>query len=166
VLAVEALLIAVAEKGGMTNPRTRGASPLHRRDIIRAAPPNDEARMTILAGVDGCCSGWVVVTQDTASGRLAWQVVESIAEYLPGNPIPTVMAIDVPTGLPESGPRACYQATRARLGPRRSSVFPAPIRAVLAARSQQEASVIGRGRRRARHQLPVLEHNAEDPRDR
>ena len=63
----------------------------------------------------------------------------------PANPTPAVMAIDIPIGLPESGPRACDQATRARLGPRRSSVFPAPIRAVLAARSQQEASVIGRG---------------------
>lgn len=101
--------------------------------------------MTILAGVDGCSAGWVVVTQDTGSGQLAWQVVESIAEYLAGNPTPAVMAIDVPIGLPESGPRACDQATRARLGPRRSSVFPAPIRAVLAARSQQEASMIGRG---------------------
>jgi predicted RNase H-like nuclease len=49
-------------------------------------------------------------------------------------------------GLPERGPRDCDVEARRRLGARRSSVFSAPIRPVLAATSHAEAS---RVRRRA-----------------
>ncbi len=55
-------------------------------------------------------------------------------------PAPAVVAVDVPIGLPERGARACDRAARALLGPRRSSVFPAPLRALLAAASHDEAS--------------------------
>jgi predicted RNase H-like nuclease len=49
--------------------------------------------------------------------------------------------IDVPIGLPTSGARCCDKEARRLLQPpRASSVFPAPIRAVLPARSQKEAS--------------------------
>jgi len=60
------------------------------------------------------------------------------------------VALDMPIGLPRSGPRAADTACRALLGPRRSSVFPAPVRDVLPARSYAEAlarsrAVDGRG---------------------
>lgn len=42
-----------------------------------------------------------------------------------------LVAVDMPIGLPDAGARACDRAARALLGPRRSSVFPAPVRAAL-----------------------------------
>ena len=44
-----------------------------------------------------------------------------------------VIAVDMPIGLPASGRRACDAAARAALGPRRSSVFPVPVRSALVA---------------------------------
>ncbi len=49
------------------------------------------------------------------------------------------VGIDIPIGLPSVGPRACDVTARARLGARRSSVFPAPVRAVLGAASYADA---------------------------
>ena len=49
------------------------------------------------------------------------------------------VAIDIPIGLPESGPRRADVEARRRVGPRRNSVFPAPARAVLGATTYAEA---------------------------
>jgi len=100
--------------------------------------------MTWIAGVDGCRAGWIRVCRETRSGELAFDVVESVVELATRPPSPTIVALDMPIGLTASGPRACDRAARAHLGARRSSVFPAPIRAVLAATSPREASEIGR----------------------
>jgi predicted RNase H-like nuclease len=56
----------------------------------------------------------------------------------------------MPIGLPDAGPRPADGAARRRLGPRRSSVFPTPLRAVLAATDYPDAlarsrAVDGRG---------------------
>ena len=48
----------------------------------------------------------------------------------------------MPIGLPEAGTRACDREARALLGPRRSSVFPAPLRAALLASDREQASRI------------------------
>ncbi len=48
-------------------------------------------------------------------------------------------AIDIPVGLPLCGPRAAVVEARRHLGPRRNSVFPAPARRVLGARTYAEA---------------------------
>ncbi|MCU1487903.1 MAG: uncharacterized protein JWN67_4649 [Actinomycetia bacterium] len=50
------------------------------------------------------------------------------------------IAVDMPIGLPESGRRACDSEARKLLGPRRSSVFPVPVRSALAATSFAEVS--------------------------
>lgn len=50
-----------------------------------------------------------------------------------------VVAVDMPIGLPDGRPRACDVAARARLGPRRASVFPAPPRLALGAATHAEA---------------------------
>lgn len=50
-----------------------------------------------------------------------------------------VIAIDMPIGLSEDGVRACDVAARKRLGRAGSSVFPAPLRQVLAAEDYLEA---------------------------
>ena len=52
--------------------------------------------------------------------------------------------IDIPIGLTASGPRSCDLEARRRLGPRRSSVFPAPAREVLHASSYEEACAVSR----------------------
>jgi predicted RNase H-like nuclease len=74
-----------------------------------------------------------------------------MASLLKRMPRPVVLAVDIPIGLPDSGPRKCDQLARKLLGsPRASSVFPAPIRPAIEARSREEAdeitrSVDGRG---------------------
>jgi predicted RNase H-like nuclease len=100
--------------------------------------------MAWLAGVDGCPRGWFRICRDTASGELAFGVLDSVSALVTERPRPTVVALDMPLGLPVSGARACDRAARACLGPRRTSVFPAPVRAALAARSREEASGITR----------------------
>jgi predicted RNase H-like nuclease len=54
------------------------------------------------------------------------------------------VGLDMPFGLPERGPRACDVEARARLGPRRSSVFPTPARPLLG--SADHAEAVARGR--------------------
>lgn len=44
-----------------------------------------------------------------------------------------VLAVDMPIGLPDEGRRSCDAEARRMLGPRRSSVFPVPVRSALAA---------------------------------
>lgn len=52
-----------------------------------------------------------------------------------------VLAIDIPIGLTAHGPRDCDILARKLLrAPRASSVFPAPVRAVLGATTYQEAT--------------------------
>ena len=50
----------------------------------------------------------------------------------------------MPIGLPPSGPRECDGLARGLLGPRRSSVFRAPIRPALQAASRVEADALTR----------------------
>jgi predicted RNase H-like nuclease len=103
-----------------------------------------------VGGIDGCRTGWVLATT-TLSG---YQDVPGISVAVLSDLQPVVAAlasgamvaagIDIPIGLPEGGPRACDREARRLLGPRRSSVFPAPARAVLHASSYEEACAISR----------------------
>jgi predicted RNase H-like nuclease len=79
-----------------------------------------------LAGVDGCRGGWVVASDQGA------QLVPTFPEVL-GRGFDLVL-IDVPIGLLDAAPRRCDVEARSLIGARRSSVFPAPSRAVLGAR--------------------------------
>lgn len=98
--------------------------------------------MVWVAGVDGCPRGWFRICRETRSGALRFDLLESPAALWEVAPCPVVVAIDMPIGLPAAGPRACDRAARALLGPRRSSVFPAPVRAAIAAADRAEASRI------------------------
>ena len=93
-----------------------------------------------LAGVDGCRGGWFRAARHTATGELRFDVIQTASGLLMEPPVPAILALDMPIGLPERGSRACDIAARALLGPRRSSVFPAPIRPALAARTHEQAS--------------------------
>ncbi|MEZ5411003.1 MAG: DUF429 domain-containing protein [Acidimicrobiales bacterium] len=99
-----------------------------------------------VAGVDGCRGGWVVVTahHDEPGGgpaRLAAEVVpglEPLIERARRGELAAV-AVDMPMGLLTDRPRRSDREARAVLGPRRASVFPTPVRAVLDAASYPEA---------------------------
>ncbi len=88
-----------------------------------------------LWGIDGCRAGWAAAS--LRGGRLEVRVVPALTA-LPLEPLDWA-AIDIPIGLPEAGPRECDRLARLRLGPRRSSVFSAPVRACLEAASYREA---------------------------
>jgi predicted RNase H-like nuclease len=96
--------------------------------------------MTRVAGVDGTPCGWAVVIEDAAGPVV--RKVSALSDLLHIADF-KVVAIDVPIGLLgayEIGGRACDRAARKLLGRRRgSSVFPAPVRPVLAATSWEDA---------------------------
>jgi predicted RNase H-like nuclease len=99
----------------------------------------------LVAGVDGCRAGWVIVT---CQGRRVVNVsavadLQTLVEQIDSGTL-QVAAIDIPIGLAEKDRRESDREARKRLGARRSSVFPAPVRAVLAAMSYEEACAISR----------------------
>lgn len=101
-----------------------------------------------VCGLDGCRSGWVMVTLVLHEGLAApvIRVVPDLAELVRGIESGWVAAaaIDIPIGLAARDPRQADLEARRRLGPRTSSVFPAPVRPVLAAETYAEACAISR----------------------
>ncbi len=101
--------------------------------------------MSLVAGADGCKAGWVRLARALDSPDLVLEVFADAKSLLFAELVPVVLGLDAPVGLTESGPRVCDGVARRMLGrPRASSVFPAPIRPALAARTQREASEITR----------------------
>ena len=90
----------------------------------------------MIIGVDGCRGGWLVAA-DGGDGTTEVAVHRTFADVLALGA--DLVAVDIPIGLPAVGPRACDVAARRRLGRRGSSVFPAPVRAVLGARDHADA---------------------------
>ena len=80
-----------------------------------------------VVGVDGCKDGWLAI-RHSESGALDPRIVTSLSDLAP---LPDVIAIDIPIGLRNTGARTCDRLARKFIGPRASSVFPAPIRPVL-----------------------------------
>ena len=100
----------------------------------------------VVAGVDGCRFGWVCVMKDSDTNRVSACLLGRFDEVLAMTPRLGLVAVDVPIGLVEAGHRECDVAARRVLGPgRASSVFPAPVRAVLGAREYREACAISEG---------------------
>jgi predicted RNase H-like nuclease len=80
----------------------------------------------------------------TSDGVVSAHILTTIAALMSLDPRPAMLMIDAPIGLPERGARDCDKAARRKLGPGRgSSVFPAPIRPILAATTYIEACAIG-----------------------
>lgn len=93
-----------------------------------------------VGGVDGCRAGWLLARTTPKSSVVTTHVFGTFAELLDATPDLAVLAVDIPIGLTTAGPRHTDRAARALLGPRASSVFPAPVRAALDAASYQDAS--------------------------
>src|SRR6185437_863000 len=98
-----------------------------------------------VTGVDACRGGWVAVTLDGTGPWVpaAVRAHEALAGLLgpgSGTEAAVVTGIDMPLGLLAAGWREADLAARARLGPRRSSVFAIPPRAVWEQASYQAAA--------------------------
>ena len=98
----------------------------------------------IVVGVDGRKGGWIAAEHDIRSGALAFRPHDNITGLLGAYPDDTVIAIDIPIGLSETlEARSCDRAARKFVGPRGSSVFPAPDRRLLSMK-YPEASAFSR----------------------
>ncbi len=96
----------------------------------------------IVAGADGCRSGWVICRREL-DGSLDIRVVETLAEACEGL---SVLAVDMPIGFVDvpRPPRACEAEARRLMPGKASSVFPTPCRPALAAATHAEANAISR----------------------
>ena len=94
----------------------------------------------MFVGVDGCRAGWLAIELE-AEGR--WQVntFPDVSSLWHHHQRASLILIDIPIGLKAEGraERRCDPEARRLLGPRRSSVFPAPCRESIYASSYQEA---------------------------
>ena len=91
-------------------------------------------------GVDGCRGGrFYVALGSSAPPR--WGVVKKVAELVREARESDRIFVDIPIGLPDARlkERDCDLMARKKLGPRHSSVFPAPVRAALGAKDYEEA---------------------------
>jgi predicted RNase H-like nuclease len=92
--------------------------------------------MSWVAGVDGCRAGWIVVLLRRTQSTWTHQVTlcPKFADILSLDPLPAVIAIDIPIGLldqPQAGGRECDRQARQLLGRRASSIFTPPTRPML-----------------------------------
>ena len=117
----------------------------HIRRILARTSTGSRVRLTattpVVAGIDGTPGGWAVVIMK--ANRLTIRKVSALSTIFDGSINFKIVAVDVPIGLLDAyevGGRSCDRAAREFLGqPRSSSVFPAPVRAVLAATSWDDA---------------------------
>lgn len=96
-------------------------------------------------GVDGCRSGWIGIVPHAggALGYFGATIAELVAAADPAGEA-AVVAIDIPIGLPDAGPRRADIEARAAIGARRASVFLTPARAALRAADHAAAVRISR----------------------
>jgi predicted RNase H-like nuclease len=91
--------------------------------------------VTLVAGVDGCRTGWVCVLAEAETGTpVRAFVAATFAEIVALKGVARI-AVDMPIGIPDfirRGGRGCDTALRSKLGGRQSSVFAVPARAALA----------------------------------
>jgi predicted RNase H-like nuclease len=100
-----------------------------------------------VVGVDGCKEGWVAIKLTDGPSWEA-QVFRNIDLLWECYSRADLILVDIPIGLREEGPleRSCDIAARRVLGPRKSSVFPAPRRKLLESKylTYREANLIHR----------------------
>ena len=103
--------------------------------------------MVWVAGADACKKGWFRASRESETGELRFDLLEQADHLLEVDPQPAVLALDTPVGLSDVGQRDCDRNARKFLGRRRrTSVFPAPIRTALKAKTREEASMMTQAR--------------------
>jgi len=104
---------------------------------------------TVLAGAD-CCRGlgggkaWILLVWNPATGKLDSLICPEAADLLERAARAAMLAVDIPMGLTEAGPRRCDSEARRLLGSRACCVFSAPVRSALTAPTRLGASRIHR----------------------
>lgn len=96
-----------------------------------------------VAGVDGCRAGWVAMVRSPGSPTAA-MVHAAFADLVEAVPTDTVIAVDMPIGLPAfttHGGRGPETIVRRFLGQRQSSVFSIPSRAAVHAATRSFTTV-------------------------
>ena len=118
-----------------------------------------------VAGADACRGGWCVVTLPV-EGDATVEVIDRFTKVAARQAKGRLGAVgvDIPIGLSDGPPRKCDVDARALLGDRRSSVFPAPVRPVLGARSYEAGAGPLPGGQRGRPVQAGLEPRAQDHR--
>ncbi|WP_210648849.1 DUF429 domain-containing protein [Nocardioides sp. SYSU D00065] len=110
-------------------------------DQAGAEPPPALSPERPVLGVDACSGGWVGVVLDTA--RRPWVFVDAtiggLVELAREKHDVSLVAIDIPIGLPDSGGRRADAEARRVLVGKASSVFSTPVRAALEAATYEEA---------------------------
>lgn len=118
----------------------------------KSGKSDEPATSTVVAGADGCRGRWLVVWRDLA-GRIdpTAELLDDLAPLIDDirQQRLAALAIDMPIALLDHHPRASDTEARRHLGPRKSSVFPTPVRAVLGSANYDEA------RRRSREAAGV-----------
>ena len=115
----------------------------------------------MIAGVDGCRSGWLAVLDDEGGRRWA-KLFPTFADLLDSEA--RLIIVDIPIGIMSDVPRVVDGAARVVLGHRASCVFTAPYRSMLAAKSHEEASTIREaidGKRCSRQAFEIMAKIAE-----
>lgn len=111
------------------------------------APPTTEPtprrlEVTVpVLGVDGCSGGWVGVClrPDLPPAVLVGKTVAAVVELVRTTGPVSVVAIDIPIGLPDSSGRAAERLVRKELPGKTASVFPTLTRTAYRAETLDEA---------------------------
>lgn len=106
----------------------------------RRCPSDNDGVWAMIAGADWCRGTWLTAVSE-GEGPASVRMVSKFEEFLRWSDL-DALVIDVPIGLPDRGSRSCDGHARKLIGPRRNSVFSAPIRPVLVAKTHDEASTI------------------------
>lgn len=114
--------------------------------MTRRHPATTRRDESLVAGVDGCRTGWLVVLAEPEPFRIVGVSVEPTIASIVGDDTVGTVAIDMPIGLPDRSPRTCDIECRQALGARRSSVFGVPMRDTLQAPDYPTALEINRSR--------------------
>ena len=130
--AVAAGAVVVREPRG----ESWGRSSVYRDLDGNIVTLTERSRPNRVAGVDMAGGGWAVVVLEGDRVADAFRC-ESFADALIVDA--DVIAVDIPIGIPAEGARPADAAARRFVGPRSSSVFTTPIRAVLQAATYAEA---------------------------
>ena len=97
-------------------------------------------------GVDGCKFGWIAAEYNFERRQITFRTHADFSSLLVSCVDAASIAVDIPIGLTTSfQPRRCDQLARRLVGPRSSSVFPAPDRRLLRFSTYPEASTFSRG---------------------
>ena len=126
----------------------------------------------VVGGLDGCGAGWVLVTVP-ADGPLCGAGADALGVAVVADLDAVVAdlesgrmaaaAIDIPIGLAARARATCDSEARRLVGPRRSSVFPAPC-APCSARPPTTRPAPSRAGLRAGDLTAALQHPGQDPR--